>query len=166
MRDWFVRSVAIATIGVALFFCWRAFFPSPEHLILKKLSALAVTASITPNETALVKLAKIQRLGSFFANDVQVTVDVPSRSMQSFTSREELQQAAMGARSVLNELRVHFVDTFVTLSSDRNSALAHLTATADLPGEKIPEVQELEIGLTNINNDWLINRVQTVKTLR
>jgi len=166
MRDWFVRLVLIGTVGVGLFYGWRWLFPGPEQVIRKRLSELATDASITSNEAPLVKLAKAQRLSTFFTTDAKVTVDLPGRALQTFDGREEVQQAAIGARSLLNNLKVEFVDVTVSLRPDKNSAVSHLTATATMPGEKVPEVQELEIEFRKTDHDWLIDRVQTVKTLR
>lgn len=156
----------MVALGAGVFWCWHYFFPGPEVLIRKQLAQLALAASIRPNEAPLTKLAKAQRLAELFARDAQVNVEVPGRADQTFSGREEIQQAALGARALLNTLHVTFVDVNVTLATNKHSAVTHLTATADLPGERLPEVEELEIGLTNLDNAWLINRVQTVKTLR
>lgn len=166
MKDWLVRLVFLGTLAAGLFWGWHWLFPSPERLVRKRLSELAMAASISPNEAPLAKLAKAQHLSNLFAVDAQVDVDIPGRASQTLNGREELQQAALGARAMLNNLKVNFVDVDVAVGADKNSALAHLTATANLPGEKVPEVQELEIGFTNIDRDWFIKRVQTVKTLR
>jgi hypothetical protein len=166
MREWLFRLVALATIGAAGFWGWRMFFPGPEHAIRNQLSQLAVTASITPNEAALTKLAKAQKLSSFFATNAQVTVDMPGRPMQIINGPEDIQQAALAARTMLSTLKIQFLDITVALMTDKQSAVAHLTATANLPGEKLPEVQELEIGFRKRDHDWLIERVETVKTLR
>ncbi|HZR17798.1 MAG TPA: hypothetical protein VFE51_10760 [Verrucomicrobiae bacterium] len=166
MRDWFVRLAFLGTLCAALFCSWHWLFPSPQQVIRKRLSQLAAAASIAPNEAPLVKLAKAQRLSTFFAMDARVNVDIPGRAVQGFNGRDEIQQAAIGARAILNTLKVEFVDVVVEVGPDKKSARAHLTATANLPGEKIPEVQELEIGFTNIDREWLINQAQTIKTLR
>ena len=91
---------------------------------------------------------------------------MPGRSIQTLSGREEIQRAAMGARSMLNTLKIEFVDVIVDVGPGRQSAIAHLTATANLPGEKLPEVEELAISFRKIDHDWLIHRVESVKTLR
>jgi hypothetical protein len=166
MKDRFLRIVFLVALGAGLFWCWHYLFPGPEVLIRKQLAQLAAAASIVPNEAPLTKLAKAQRVAELFARDAQVNVEVPGRSDQTFSGREEIQQAALGTRALLNTLQVTFVDVNVTIATNKNSAITHLTATADLPGEKLPEVQELEIGFTNLHDAWLISKVQTVKTLR
>lgn len=166
MKDWFVRLVFLGTVIAVIFWSWEYLFPRPELIIRKRLSQLAAAASIPANETPLTKLAKSRQLAELFTGDAQVTVDVPGRATQSFSGREEVQQAALGARAIFNTLRVQFVDVNVRVDSNKSSAATHLTATADLPGERLPEVEELEIGFTNVDHTWLVNRVQTIKTLR
>jgi hypothetical protein len=166
MRRWGFRLFLAAAIAVGGFWGWRLLFPGPEQVIRKELEQVALAASIAPNESPLTKLAKAQRLASFFANDAEVAIDIPNRSYQGFNGREEIQQAALGARALLNSLHVHFVDITVNLGPDKQSATVRLTATADLPGDKVPEVQELELRFRNLDRDWLISRVETVKTLR
>ena len=166
MRRWLVRLILLALLGTAAFWGWRIFFPSPERVIRKHLTELAHAASINPNEAPLTKLAKTQKLVSFFADDARLVIDVPGRSIQTIQGRDDIQQAAMAARSVLNNLTVQFLDVLVTVAENKQSASANLTATANLPGERIPEVQELSFKFKKTDHDWLIERVETVKTLR
>ena len=166
MKRWLVRVTWLALLAAAAVLGWRYLFPNPEHVIRRELGQLARAASITPNEAPLAKLSKAQKVVSFFADDAQISVDIPGRSVLTFSGQEDLRQAALGARSMLNSLRVDFVDIVVTVAPDKLSAVAHLTATASLPGEKIPEVQELEVHFNKMDHDWLIQRVDFVKTLR
>jgi hypothetical protein len=166
MKRWFVRLAWLALLAAAVFWGWGYFFPNPEHVIRKELVQLARVASIAPNEATLTRLSKTQKLLGFFADDAQISLDVPGRSIRTFRGHEDLQQVALGARSMLNSLKVDFVDVAVTVAPDKLSAVADLTATASLPGEKIPEVQELEFHFKKMDRDWLIQRVDFVKTLR
>ncbi len=166
MKVWLVRLAFLGAMGAVGFWAWHLFFPSPEQIIHKRLSELARTASIVANEGPLTILAKTEKLASLFSTDAQISVDVAGRPFQTFNGREEIRRAAMGARSMLNTLKVEFFDVIVTGGADQQSARAHLTATANLPGEKLPEVEELEIGFKIIDHEWLITRVETVKTLR
>lgn len=166
MKRWLVRLVALSAFGAVGFWGWGLLFPSAEQVIRKQLIELAKVASIRPNESPLTKLAHAQRLSSLFAADAQLTLDMPGRSTQTLNGRDEVLQAAGYARSLLNTLRLKFVDIIVRVGPDKQSALAHITATADLPGERLPEVQELEISFRKTDHDWLINRVEPIKTLR
>src|SRR5258708_5385842 len=113
MKAWLVRLVLLGTLGAVAFLAWGCFFPNPERVIRNKLVGLAQVASIAPHEGQLTKLANIQKLSSFFSADAEITVDVPGRSVQTIRTRDELLQAAGAARSMLNTLKVEFVDIIV-----------------------------------------------------
>jgi hypothetical protein len=157
-----ILAVVLAGVG---WWVWTTFFPSPETAIRKELNQLARAASFSPSETPLAKLANAQKLGSFFTTDVTVTVDVPGRSQQTLSGREELVQSALAARSVANGMNVEFFDIIVMLGPDQQTAMANLTARARVPGEKDFNVQELKFSLKKVGGDWLIYKVETVKTL-
>jgi hypothetical protein len=156
----------LVALLVLAFLVWRVFFPSPERIIRKNLNSVARLVSFAPNEGALAKLSNTQKLTGFCTGDVEVAIDVPGRVRQTLNGRDELMQAIMGARSTLSAMKVEFLDIGVTMGDDKESAVARLTAKADLPGEKIPEVQELKIIFQKVGRDWLIHRAETVKTLR
>jgi hypothetical protein len=166
MKQWLLRGLLGLSLAALGIWGWRILFPSPEQAIRKQLTALAQTASVPASEGALAKLARAQRLTGFFTSNVEITVDLPGRSPQTITGRDELQQVALGARSMAAGLKVAFLDVGVTLAPDRQSAVAHLTARADVPGERMPQVQELSVSFQNLEHDWLISRVEAVRTLR
>jgi len=166
MRLWLVRIGLGAGLLILSLYLWRFAFPSPEHVIRKQLSALARLACIAPDEASLVKLAKSQRLASFFTRDAEVTVDFPGRFPQSITGRDELMQVALTARTGLKKLKVEFLDLEVKVGPDGQSGDAHFTVKADVPGEGTPQVEELEAHLLRVDGEWLIQHVQNVRTLR
>lgn len=165
MKGWLVRAALLGAL-LGLVYCgWIVLFPSPERIIAKRLAHVARLACVGPNEGALARLANGQKLTTFFTSDVEITVDVPGRTSQTLNGRDELLQAVMAARSALAPLKVEFLDITVSLNADKQSALAHLTAKATLPGERSPEVQELKIDFRKTDHDWLIQHVETVRTL-
>jgi hypothetical protein len=152
---------ALAVVG------WRWLFPSPEQVIRKQLKSLAAAASFSANEAPLSKLANSRHLASFFSTDVEADVDLPGHSRIKFNGREELLQAALLARSGVGAggVTIEFLDILVTLGADRSSAEAELTAEGRVGGEPDLVVQELKLQFKNIQGDWLITRVETLKTL-
>jgi hypothetical protein len=165
MRRRLFRLGLAAAFLALVFWGWRIFFPSPEHIIRKRLTEAARLASFAPNEGPLAKLGNSQKLVGHCTDDVEIAVDLPGRLPRTLSGRDELMQAVMGVRSTLSALKVEFVDLTVELGEDKESAVAHLTAKANLPGENIPEVQELKVAFRKVGRDWLIRRVETVKTL-
>lgn len=165
MTKWSLRILAVAVLAGAGYWFWLTFLPTPQQVIQKRLNALARAATFPPREAALARLANARSLASFFTTDVEVNVDIPGRSLQTFNGRDEVLQAAVGVHSSLNGLTVDFFDILLTVAPDKQSAVASLTARARIPGEKDFYVQELKLSLRKVEGDWLIFRVETVKTL-
>ncbi len=166
MNRWWLRVLLLGIVlGLGLW-AWRTWFPGPERAIRKKLTELAQAASVQGNEGELARVVNANKLVSYFAPELEITVDVPGHSIQTFRSRDELMKAALAARSAVGGLRVSFIDVSVEVAADRKSAMAHLTARVDLPGESVPQVQELKVGFQRVEGQWLIGLVETVRTLR
>jgi len=160
---WGVLMAALITLGI---WGWGALFPSPEHIIRKRLTELAELASIAPNEGLLTKLAKAQKLASYFASDADIEIDLPGKFPQSLSGRNDIMHAAASTRNYVSSLKVQFLDLSVKTAGDAESAIAHFTVKADVPGESTPQVEELQADFKKIEHDWLIQRVTNVRTLR
>lgn len=144
---------------------WRTLFPNPARVIRKRMLELAQAASFSGKEGLIAKAFNAQQFGSFFDNDVEAIVDVPGRSQQTFSGRAELVQAALGVRTVVGSVAIEFLDINVTVSPDKQSAEVNLTGKARVAGERDFFVQELKFTLKKIGREWLIKKVETVKTL-
>src|SRR5215472_9425874 len=165
MTRWLLRIIALATLIAAGYWLWNAFFPSPERIIRKRFDAIARTASFSARESGFAKFDNATRLAAFCTPDVQITVDIPGASRRSISGRDELLQTLMFVRSNVNGLSVEFLDVNVQLDNDKTSAVVNLTAKGRVSGERDLIVQELKFVLNKIKGDWLISKVQTVKTL-
>ena len=163
MKAWGWRLFFLALIIAGGVWAWRVFFPSPEQVIRHRLAELAQAASYSGKEGDLARVINSEKFASFFSPDVRVTVDVPGRSQQTFNGRDEMMQAAMVARALTGSLQVEFVDVNLDLPPPKVLAVANLTAKAKVAGEL--QVQELKVTFRKNGRDWLINRVETVKTL-
>ncbi len=165
MKPWPARLLLLAALLAIGLWVWHTFFPNPEKLIRKRLAELAQAASFSSNESPLARLANAQKLTTFFTADVEATLDIPGRSHETFSGRDELLQRALGARSAVNGLSVELPDIQVIIAPDRHSAIVNLTAKARVPGEKDFYVQELRLNFRKIDREWLIRRLETVKSL-
>ena len=163
MKQWLWRLILLAAVLVVGWFCWRWFFPSPERVIRKRLDELAKSASFTPNESPLAQAANSIKAASYFSPDVVVNVDVRGLKRQTYTGRDHLRVTMAGSRQFLGSLQVEFVDVNVVLAPDKKSAVVNLTAKGKIPGDL--QVQELKLTMEKMDGDWLISRVETVKTL-
>lgn len=156
---------ALAVIAVA-WWLWTVLFPPAEVVIRKRLHELAALVSFEPDEGPLAKLANAQKIGNYLAAEVEAVVDLPGRSYQHFSGRQDLVQAAAAARANLSSLSVEFPDLVVTLGPDKTTARVNATVQARVPGERDRFVQEMVFSLEKIEGDWLITRLQTEQTLK
>jgi len=157
--------VVVAALGAASLWAWHAWSPSPEKAIRHRLEALARTASFGPNEGGLARMRYGEQLAGFFAENAEVRLDV-GNTVATKGGREQLRDTAVGVRMTLGSLQVEFHDFNIFLGADRHSAEVDLTAVGRTPTEPDPEVYELKFLLTRTGGDWMIRRVETVKTLR
>ncbi len=156
--------LGIILVGVVIW-GWRVLFPNPERVIRKRLIEMAQLASFPPNEAPLAKLANTQKLAGYFAPDVEVVIDVPGQSRQNISGWEDLVQGAMAARNSLSALKVDIPDIAIVVGPDKRTAVANVTVTARIGGERDLFVQEMSIQLTKPGGTWLIKNVKTTSTL-
>jgi hypothetical protein len=165
MKRWVFRIILIAALAALGIAGWFYFFPRPEQVIRRRLTEMAQLASFGPKEGELAKLANSQKLTSYFAENVEIILDVPGQGRQSFSNREELLRAAMGARSMLTSLGVSFPDIAVRVTPTKTSALVEVTIRVVMPTDREPIIQEMKLFLKKIGGDWLIERAETVRPL-
>jgi hypothetical protein len=157
----FLLLAALVALGLWL---WSLWFPAPEKVIRQRLTRLASTVSFSGSESQAMRLAGASNLAGFFSTNVEVNIDVPGRAHHSLMGREEIILAAQASRSGTGSLTVKFPDIKVTVAADRQSAVANLTVEAKIPGEPDPIVQEMKFTLLKTDGEWLITRVETVRT--
>ena len=152
----------LAALGVWL---WTIIFPSPQKIIRQRLEAVARRASFAPDEGTLARMASAESLASYFSTNVEINLDVPGHLRHSILGRNEITQAALAARSTASSLSVKFLDVNVTLAPDRQSAIADFTVEAHVSDDQEFFVQEMKFTLRKISGQWLITRVETIRTL-
>jgi nitrogen fixation/metabolism regulation signal transduction histidine kinase len=153
--------VAAAIIGGA----WYYFNPSPERLVRKQLQGVARAATFAPGEGTISKLAGASRLAGFFSTNVEININLPEEHERRMVGRDDIQQAALAALASGQSLKVTFPDITIIVSADRQSAVADLTLLARYSGSSDQIAQEMKFTLRKIDGDWLIVKVETVRTL-
>jgi hypothetical protein len=164
MKEWSIRVILLAALVALGFWGWHLWFPSPEKVIRKRLGELAKAASFSSNQGLVAKAWNASVLGEFFTLDVEVTVDIPG-TQQTISGRDELLQRAVAARSAVSSLSIEFPDVKVVVVPDQTSAVVYLTAKGKVAGQREFYLQELKLHLIKIKRDWLIDQIETVKTL-
>ncbi len=160
--------LCVAALGLVLLAVWvfRVLFPSDEKLIRNLLHDLARNASFEANDSALTRLANAGRLGEFLSADVVLNLDIGDGDSKTINGRDELIQMAAAAQSTAQGLRVEFPDINTEVAPNGESAIARVTAKANVPGQRELYIQELKIALKKIEGEWKITHVDTVKTLK
>jgi hypothetical protein len=163
----FLSRPIFAVVGIAVaFWLWTVLFPSPQRVIQKRLNQLASTATFEPKEGLVSRALKVDKLGSFFADKIELNVNVPGLHPDSVTTREDLKDAAKVAAGTARGLSIEFIDMKIELNPDKEAAYVDLTLNGKVSGESDPIVQQLKFNLKKIDGEWLITKVQTIKTLR
>jgi hypothetical protein len=157
-----VLLAALVALGVWL---WTVLFPRPEKVVRRRLTELARTVSSSPGESDLTRLAAAHSVAGFFSGNVELNVDIPELGQRNSMDREEITQLALMARSRVGGVHVKFPDINITVAPDKQSAVADLTVEANVSGEHDSIVREMKFILRKTGGQWLITRVETVRTL-
>ena len=160
-----IRIVWLGVLTALGVWLWTMLFPSPQKIIRQRLEAVARRASFAPDEGTLARMASAESLAGYFSTNVEINLDVPGHLQHTILGRSEITQAALAARSAASSLNVKFLDVNVTLAPDRQSAVADFTVEAHVSGDQDLVVQEMKFTLRKISGQWLITRVETIRTL-
>lgn len=153
--------VAVAAAG------WYAFGPAEEGAAVRaRLRAFtdAVNAQATDG---LDPPARAARLGSFFAEDVEVDLGpgtAPIRGRATIVGMAERLQPRTAA------FRLALADVTVAMTQGGDSADVHLTAEfirrSITTGDESFDAREFTLGMRRVGDDWQIARVTAVETLK
>ena len=157
-----VLLAALAALGVWL---WTVLFPRPEKVIRRRLTELARTVSSSANESNVARLAAARSVAGFFAANVELNVEIPELGQRNSLDREEITQLALMARSRAAGMHVKFPDINITVAPDKQTAVADLTVEANISGEHDSVVREMKFTLRKTDGQWLITRIETIRTL-
>ena len=159
------RIVVLAVVGVFLAWLWTVFFPSPEKVILRKISSLAATATFSADDSNLTRVGKANALVGLIAPDAQIIFVVSGRNGHTFSGRDEIREAALAGFTSLPTLNVEFLDVTVRLGADKQTADVSCTAKVNAGDRKDYGVQEMRFQFKKVDGDWLVIRAETVQTL-
>jgi hypothetical protein len=112
----------------------------------------------------VLRTYKAAKLIGFCTTDAVINLDSRGYDPRTLTGRDELQQAALAA-SRYDGITIEFLDVNVTLGPYTPTAIANLTARATVEGQHDFFVQEFNFMLKKVGGQWLIYRIESVKTL-
>lgn len=161
-----VRLVLFAAVVAVSFWLWTVLFPSPEKVIVKKINHLATTTTLSASDGNLTRATKVGNLISYFATDAEISFDVPELNARTLSGRDEIRDVARAGFASLTTLNVQFFDVTARVGADKLTADASCTARVNAGDKRDYAIQELHFQLKKIDGDWLISRIETVKTLK
>jgi hypothetical protein len=145
---------------------WRYFNPSPEAAIRRQLHKLAEAGSFEAGEGLVARAVAVQKVGGFFGPEIFFNVEPRGLFPESMAREDLISNVGMLRSSqYIRSLRLKVFDPIITLGADRRSAIAELTLHAESPGERHLLVQEMKFTMKEVEGNWLIVRVETVRTL-
>jgi ketosteroid isomerase-like protein len=162
----FFRLLLLAVLGAAGFWLWTVLFPSPEKVVLKKISKLAAVATFVQADSNLTRAGKASSVVSFFAPDAQIVVTVDGIGSRTFAGREEIRETALAGFAGLQSLNVKFLDAKAKILPGNVTATVNCTCEIKLGGQRDMGVQEIAVHLKKLDGDWLITSIEPVKTLQ
>jgi ketosteroid isomerase-like protein len=159
------RLVLLAAVAAAGFWLWTLLFPSPQKIILKKITSLAATATVGANDSNPIRAAKAANLVDFFTADAEIVLDLAELPNRTLSGRDEIRESALAGLASVKTLNVQFLDITVHLGADRQTAEASCTAKIDAGDRQDFGVSEVHFQLKKVDGEWRISRAETVKTL-
>ncbi|MBC8000956.1 MAG: nuclear transport factor 2 family protein [Opitutaceae bacterium] len=154
---------AIAGLGLVV---WFKFFPGDEKVIRKQLEKVARLASFSADEAPLTRLGNAKELANSFTPDVRIEINLQGLREQSIEGRDRVFEMGMAARGAGPGAKVELIDPVVDFPGSRDSAIVGLTLKVQVSGQPDLGVQEMRLTMKKLSGEWLIQRVETVKTLR
>lgn len=156
--------LALALAVVVAVWVVRVWLPSDRQLIERQLNSLAAAASVSGAETPVVRMTGAARVAKFFTDDVIVSANDQSSTIGG---RDAVMALAAQARATSGPLKVSFDDVQIAVA-DPSTATAYMTVTissADRNGSSLVDARELNVTFRKVAREWLIARVDALRTL-
>jgi len=161
----FVRVLLLGALLALGIWVWMILFPSPEKQVRKRIAEVASLASFSAGEGLVRQGLRVKSLADCFGAKVEVTIDLPGNQHHELAGRDEITQTALLARQNFRWLKIELLDPTVVLSADKQTAVVNLTLRVRFPDQRDMVVQEMKFSLQKVDREWLIIRIETVRTL-
>ncbi|MBX3731778.1 MAG: hypothetical protein KF791_04195 [Verrucomicrobiae bacterium] len=168
MRRWGLAAVLVLFLAG---WHWRErLFPGEVVRVRRVLDAVAADVSFEPSEQGIAAGRRISRLVDHFSAEAHIEVEILGVGTFNLNGRGEIQQAMWVARREARRLEVRFLDIVVELGPDGRTSVAHLTATAEITGNRRRqegfEAMEFRFFLEQVDGAWKVRQVETIQTLK
>jgi ketosteroid isomerase-like protein len=156
--------LGIVAIALACVWAWRAWWPSDELQIRRRLQTFAADFN-TGTSDGLAAMARAAQIASYFTSDISVDLGKGTPPIQG---RETLAGMAARLQPRTAAFTLELVDVNVEVSG--STANVSLTAAFKLrslaTGDESVDARELSVGMVKQDGLWRISRVNTVEAFR
>ncbi|MHC1769869.1 MAG: nuclear transport factor 2 family protein [Verrucomicrobiia bacterium] len=144
---------------------WIAFMlrPSDEKAVREMLSDLVETVSISPDESGITRLRYADRVAEFFTTNAVISLEGLGSDFPTITSRAELRQTAMAARTHLRQADFDLADVHVTFPPEPRTANAYVVITGTVNFQTNRFGQAFRMMLAKTEGRWRIREIETVE---
>ncbi len=160
-------AIRLILLAVAIGLCtwlWIYLHPTPQEAIRRQLVALAKSATLEKTEGNIAAALRADEFSGFFGREVTLNME-PRAFFPDSIERSEIARIMLKLRTESRSLDVKILDPIITVGADQKSAIVELTVNVAAEGERHLLVQEMKFTMKEVDGNWLIIRVETVRTL-
>ena len=159
-----IRLILLAvTIGLCTWL-WIYLYPTPQEAIRRQLVALAKSATLEKTEGNIAAALHANAFSEFFGREVALNME-PRAMFPDSVERSEIAKIMLRLRTESRSLDVKILDPIITVGANEKSAIVELTVNVAAEGDRHLLVQEMKFTMKEVEGDWIIVRVETVRTL-
>jgi hypothetical protein len=154
-------------LAIAIGLCvwlWIYLHPTPQEAIRRQLVALAKCATLEKREGNIPAGLRADEFSGFFGREVALDME-PRAIFPDSVERSEIAKTILSIRTTYHSLDVKILDPVITVGADQKSAIVELTVNIAGDSDRHLLVQEMKFTMKKVDDNWLIIRVETIKTL-
>ena len=158
-------ALALVILGLAAggYALWRWLYP-PDAVVIRRVVLEAMQAASWEKQGGrLQALAAANRLASLCTQDVEILLETRGVHSRRLRGRDDLREAALGARTQVAWLRLELDDLEVTILEPGVSAGVLVASTVEASRVREPILQDYKLDMQKVDGDWRIARVEPVK---
>lgn len=160
-----LQLLLLAAIAVGAWLGYRWLNPGDAELIRRQLTGLIETASFSPAESDIMKLAKVNGLREYLTSDIVLRVNRWDGGSVALSGYQQLRDAALGARQRFESLEIEFSELQTTVADDGLTATSGFVVEVRGGPRRETLVQELKAEWTKADGSWRLREVQTVEAI-
>lgn len=160
-----LQLLLLAALAVGVWLGYRWWNPGDAELIRRQLTGLVETASFSPAESDIMKLAKVNGLREYLTSDIVLRVNRWDGGSVTLSGYQQLRDAVLGARQRLQSLEIEFSELQTIVADDGLTATSGFVVEVRGGPGRETLVQQLTAEWTKEDGSWRLREVQTVEAI-